>query len=214
MLAVLVLFQIFHYHALGEPQRDPDFLNRRGKEHFAAGRVKEAVADYDKAIELEPALAPHHWKRGIALYLAGRYEDCARQFELHRTVNPEDAENAMWHAACVARIHGLPEARKRLIPTREDDRIPMMELYRLYQGQSTPQKVLDAARAGAPGNQLTERLFYAHLYIGLWYAAQRNAKASMEHLRKAASDYPVAHFMWTVAKVSVKLIPSTLSPAP
>jgi len=193
--SLVLLFWAAAAHA--EPQRDPDFYNRRGKEHFAAGRVKEAVADFDKAIELEPAVAPHHWQRGIALYLAGRYEDCRKQFELHRTVNPEDAENAMWHAACVARARGPAESRKRLIPTHEDDRVPMMELYRLYKGESTPQKVFEAAAAGAPKSQLTERFFYANLYVGLWYAVQGNARAAREHLEKAARDYPVAHFMWT-----------------
>src|SRR5262249_46676217 len=146
--------------AFAEPQ-DPDYYNRRGIEDFAAARIKEAIADFDRAIELEPGLAPWHWQRGIALYFANRFDDCRRQFELHRTVNPEDVENSVWHFLCVARIKGVNEARKAYLPVHEDDRVPMMELDALYRGQSTPQKVIEKAMAGnAPAKERHVRLFY------------------------------------------------------
>ena len=71
---------------------------------FLAGRVKESVAGFDRVAALVPDAAPQLWQRGIALYYAGRYQDCRTQFESHRTVNPDDVENAAWHFLCVA--HG------------------------------------------------------------------------------------------------------------
>src|ERR1700737_4291932 len=70
--------------------------NRRGAEHFKMGHIQQSLDDFDHAIRLEPGQAPYHWQRGISLYYAGRYEDGRKQFELHRTVNPNDVENAVW----------------------------------------------------------------------------------------------------------------------
>jgi hypothetical protein len=70
---------------------------------FRSGRVAESAAGFDKVAKLAPDYAPQLWQRGIALYYAGRYRDCRAQFESHRTVNPDDVENAAWHFLCVAR---------------------------------------------------------------------------------------------------------------
>src|SRR5215813_12735418 len=61
---------------------------------FQNGRITQAVAGFDRVAVLAPGYAPQLWQRGIALYYAGRYKDCRAQFESHRTVNPDDVENA------------------------------------------------------------------------------------------------------------------------
>jgi len=61
---------------------------------FQAGRIAQSVAGFDRVVSLAPRSAPQLWQRGIALYYAGRFNDCRQQFELHRTVNPDDVENA------------------------------------------------------------------------------------------------------------------------
>ena len=75
----------------------------RAVAEFEQGRFGASVAAFDELARLMPDRAPHLWQRGIALYYAGRYADCRRQFESHRTVNPDDVENAAWHFLCVAR---------------------------------------------------------------------------------------------------------------
>src|SRR5205085_924408 len=47
--------------------------DRRGDAYLKLGKFKEAVADFDAYLAAEPAAAPQHWRRGIALYYAGRY---------------------------------------------------------------------------------------------------------------------------------------------
>ena len=74
----------------------------RGEEHFKLGHIDQALADFDKFIALAPNQAAYLWQRGIACYYAGRFEEGRKQFELHRTVNPNDVENAVWHFLCVA----------------------------------------------------------------------------------------------------------------
>lgn len=181
---------------------DYRFYNDRGSEAFKQGKIEESIKDFDKAIELEPKLKPHHWQRGISLYYAGKFDECRKQFEIHKTVNPEDVENAVWHYLCVARTKGVETARKGLIPIRSDERVPMMEVYAMYRGESTPEKVLSVANAGGPSDrELHVRLFYAHLYIGLFQEAAGQKKLALDHIRKAAKDFPVGHYMWDVARV-------------
>jgi lipoprotein NlpI len=73
------------------PQRstdNPRALLDRAIDDFLAGRVAESVVGFDRVAALAPDVAPQLWQRGIALYYVGRYDDCRKQFESHRTVNP------------------------------------------------------------------------------------------------------------------------------
>ncbi len=178
----------------------------RGCEQFKLGKIKEALADFDKVIALEPAQAPYHWQRGIALYYAGRSDDGRKQFELHQKVNQSDVENAVWHFLCLARLVGADQARASLIPIQGDRRVPMAQVHLLFTGKGTPGDVLAAARAGTPpALELKERLFYAHLYLGLYYEATGNPKLSAEHITKAAGEFAQDHYMGDVARVHQKL---------
>jgi lipoprotein NlpI len=183
-----------------------EVYNHRGSEHFKMAHIRESLADFDRAIALEPAQAPHHWQRGIALYYAGRYDDGRKQFELHQTVNGNDVENAAWRYLCMARAGTAQAARAALIPIEQDERIPMMQIHALYGGNAKVEDVLAAARAGNPPPAvLNGRLFYAHLYIGLYYEAAGDARAAREHITRAV-ECKVDHYMGDVARVHLELM--------
>jgi lipoprotein NlpI len=170
-----------------------------------SGKFDESVKDFDQYLDLRPDERPHHWQRGIALYYAGRFEDGTKQFELHRTVNPEDVENAVWHFLCLARWKDADTARKALIPIKDDSRIPMAQVHQLFAGKATADDVLNAAKAdNPPPAQLNRQLFYAHLYLGLYYEAIEQPEKAKEHLTLAAEKYAVPDYMHGVAKVHVQ----------
>ena len=173
--------------------------NKFGEDAFRAGKIEESVKQFDRAIELEPRLAPHHWQRGISLYYAGRFDDCRRQFEIHKTVNPEDVENSVWHFLCVARLKSAAEARKSLIEIHSDTRVPMMEVYAMFRGESTPAKVMAVA------GRDRDALFYAHLYIALYHEAYRRPSEALTHIRLAVNDYGAGHYMGDVARIHLRL---------
>lgn len=180
--------------------------NRRGAEQFKLGHIQESLDDFDRAIKLDPAQAPYNWQRGISLYYAGRYEDGRKQFELHQTVNSNDVENAVWRYLCMARAGTAASARAAILPIHHDARVPMMQIYGLYQGKLGVDDVLAAAKAGnPPASELNDRLFYAHLYIGLYYEAAGDAKAAREHIERAVS-YRADHYMGDVARVHLGLM--------
>lgn len=169
--------------------------------HFQAGRVAESVAEFDTVARLAPEYAPELWQRGIALYYAGRYRDCRAQFESHRTVNPNDVENAAWHFLCVARAESVEKARSALLPVGPDSRAPMREVYQMFSGALGPEKVLAISGAGV-GAQ-----FYAHLYVGLYFEALGRTAEALDHIRAAAADrYAAAGgYMHGVARLHLAL---------
>jgi lipoprotein NlpI len=167
---------------------------------FHQARIAESVKGFDEVARLAPGHAPQLWQRGIALYYAGRFKDCRTQFESHRTVNPNDVENAAWHFLCVARQESPEKAKAALLPVGPDSRAPMREIYRMFRGELTPQQVIAGAGSG------TEALFYAHLYAGVYYEALGDKTKALAEFRTAAQDrYAVGGYMHSVARVHVKL---------
>src|SRR5262249_9014651 len=94
-----------------------------------------------------------------------------------------------------------------LLKIGNDKRVPMMQVYALYAGKIQPADVLAAARAGEPSaEELHKRLFYAHLYLGLYHEVLGDKKLALEHMTKAAEDYPIGHYMGDVARVHRDLL--------
>jgi lipoprotein NlpI len=187
--------------------RAAEVFQLRGFEHFKLGNFAQAIADFDTAIRFVPKQEPYHWQRGIAQYYAGRYEDGRKQFELHQTVNSNDVENAVWHFLCYSRVAGLEKARASLLPIKNDTRVPMMKVYELFAGRAKPEDVLNEAKAGSPSEaELKQRMFFAHLYLGLYYEAHNQSALAREHIGKAANEYSQDHYMGDVARVHARLL--------
>ena len=185
MNAFAVIVSIMSLAAIPPLQRsteNPRDVLDRAIDDFLAGRVKESVAGFDRVAALVPNAAPELWQRGIALYYVGRYDDCRRQFESHRTVNPNDVENPAWHFLCVAHAESPAKARAALLPVGPDQRSPMREVYEMFKGTMTPEAVLTAA------GQSTSARFFAELYVGLYYEANGDKAAGLAHLKAAASE--------------------------
>jgi lipoprotein NlpI len=180
-----------------------EILQGRGELNFKAGHFKESVADFDRVIELAPRQAAHHWQRGISLYYANRFADGRKQFELHQTVNPNDVENAAWHFLCAAREVGVTNARAAMLKSGLDARIPMQEIDELYRGTGSVERVLKAAQS-APSASSRNALFYARLYLGLYFDVLGDVSKAREHIGKAAEEFNSDHYMGEVARVHAR----------
>ncbi len=181
--------------------QSPQTFFDRAVRDFGEGRIDDAVKGFDRVAAMVPDTAPQFWQRGIALYYAGRFDDCRDQFVAHRRVNPNDVENAAWHFLCVARDRSAEEAREALLPVGPDQRAPMVEVYQMLRGALTPEDVLRAA-----GDRVLAQ-FFAHLYIGLYFEATGNEELALEHIRIAAEDrYSSGGYMHMVARVHLDII--------
>jgi len=188
-----------------EPKR-AELYSLRGGVHFKLGSIKESLADFDEQIKLKHADAAAHWRRGLTLYYADKFSDGVAQFITSDQAEPEDVENAVWHLLCNAKVKGVEAAQKELLKVKQDSRVPMMEVYALFGGKSTVEKVLAAAEAGqASEAERSSRRFYAHLYCGLFCEMMGQQARSLELITKAVKDYPVDHYMMDVARVHGRL---------
>ena len=203
-MGVVCLWGILVTTVAPEAQRsdaDPQAVFDRATRDFLNHDIAESASGFDELVSLAPNVKPRLWQRGIVLYYAGRYEDCREQFESHRTVNPNDVENAAWHFLCVARADSPEAARSALLPVGPDPRVPMREVYGLFSGSQTPGDVM----AATDGRPVAE--FFAHLYLGLYAEALGNRQEAVEHIRAAARDdyAQVGGFMHAVARVHLAL---------
>ena len=182
---------------------DPQAVFDQATHDFLNHDIVESANGFDELVALAPNFKPRLWQRGIVLYYAGRYDDCREQFESHRTVNPNDVENAAWHFLCVARAESPEEARSALLPVGPDTRVPMREVYGLLSGSRTAEDVM-AATGGALSAE-----FFGHLYLGLYAEALGDPQQAIDHIRAAASDdyAQVGGFMHAVARVHLSLHP-------
>lgn len=184
-------------------------LQRRGEQRFFDADITGSIEDFDAFLELYPEQDPHHWQRGLSYYYAEEYQKGKEQFERHQTVNTQDVENSVWHFLCAVRAPGgsVEAAQKDLIPIERDSRIPMAEVHDLFAGRGTVEDVL-AAAADDGDNVLTEaernHLCYAHLYLALYFEAIGEDGKMKEHIRKAAVDYRMDHYMGKTAQVHAK----------
>ena len=186
----------------GQPRQLATEHVSRGMQQFRDNQIAESIGEFDRAIQLDPRIAPRLWQRGISLYYAESYKQGRRQFESHKTVNPNDVENAAWHFVCVARMGDLNVARESLIgiDTTRDRRVPMAEVYQFYAGRITADDVLKAAADDK--SELAS--MYAHLYLGLYYEVAGDQAKAKDHMRKAGAARLRNHYMHDVAKVHLR----------
>ena len=184
-----------------ESSNDPDVVFNQAVRDFFLGNIKKSADGFDQLVKLAPSAIPRLWQRGIVLYYAGRYEDCRKQFESHRTYNPNDVENAAWHFLCVALLESPEQAKLELLPVGPDSRRPMQEVYGLFAGELTANEVLAATQ----GELSAE--FFANLYLGLHAEALGNSQAAINYLQTAADDKyaRVGGYMHMVARVHLSL---------
>src|SRR5262245_60501230 len=130
--------------ALRADPKQAEALDVLGAAEFMRGRFKESAAAFDDFLKLRPRAAAGHWRRGISLYYAGRYDDGRKQFEGYEKVDTNDVENAVWHFLCVARKDGVAKARAGMLKIGKDKRVPMMQVYDLFKGKLKPADVLAA----------------------------------------------------------------------
>lgn len=197
-------------------QRTSELVNaysRRGDSLFFLGRFDEALDDYEKMVELNPEVGDSHWRRGIARFYAGKAKEAARQFEAYHSFDNVDRENGIWRYLSQYRAYGRDRARQGLLKYRKTDREPFPDVYRLFSGDTTPEKILDAIRsADISDDEREKRFFYAELYIGLNHAVEGRDDEAIRHLHKSTANKwgPNAgygpNYMWHVGRVHYNLL--------
>ena len=101
----------------------------------------------------------------------------------------------------MAKSEGIPKARAAMLKIGDDRRVPMRQVYELFMGQKTPAEVLAAAAKAPDAKTKTGQLFYAHLYLGLWYDATGDRTKALEELDAAMLEHAPSSYMGDTARV-------------
>ena len=192
--------------ALEETPGSVNLLSRRGDMRQFLGRFKDATADYEKMIELDPSQDAPHWRLGIAYYFTGAFEKGSRQFEKYHAYDNRDRENGVWKFLCQARAQGLEAARKELLVYTRFDRHPFPALYEMLEGKKPPQQVLDESKEQAKQNP--QVAFFAKYYVGVYKDLLGEKTEGAKLVREAVAIFTPETagnggpgYMWQVARL-------------
>jgi lipoprotein NlpI len=195
--------------AIADDPKNVKLHSQRGDLYFQSRKFAEASSDYQKMVELNPSLDVTHWRKGIALYYLGRWEESAKQFEKYQTIDDVDRENGIWRFLAMQKKVGMQKARDEMIQYTRVDRPPLTDVYRMFQGELSTEEFSNRALKFAEHSM--ER-FYADLYLGLFFDCEGKPAKSLEHLRaaeknrsaKEATDGP--GWMWHIAGIHAGIV--------
>jgi lipoprotein NlpI len=177
--------------------------SERGNAHLFLGQSREAVADFEKTIALDPSQDAQNWRLGIAYYLAGEYAKSAHQFEKYHAYDGRDRENGIWKFLAQARADGIDKARAEMLKYTKFDREPFPALYQMFAGKETVEDVLaEIEKKELNGDERV--LFYARYYGALDEELLGHHDKALNFMRKAvgsAKGPELGGYMWQVARL-------------
>jgi tetratricopeptide (TPR) repeat protein/S1-C subfamily serine protease len=83
---------IYTYNEIIQKQPEAYAYNNRGNAKFALGDKKEAIADYDRAIAINPKDAKAYYNRGAAKFVLGDKKEAITDYDRAIAINPKDAK--------------------------------------------------------------------------------------------------------------------------
>ena len=84
-------------------EQSPREILNRASDDFRAGRIEQSAVVARSRRQVSLRRCALSMAAGHCAYYAGRLPTAATCLVSHRTVNPDDVENAAWHFLCVAR---------------------------------------------------------------------------------------------------------------
>jgi tetratricopeptide (TPR) repeat protein len=84
--------------------------SNQGNALQAIGRYEEAIASYDRAIELRPELAGAYSDRGNALQMLKRYDEALASYDIALSLRPDFAKALLNRGSALQKLQRYHEA--------------------------------------------------------------------------------------------------------
>jgi transglutaminase-like putative cysteine protease len=160
----------------------------RGNLYFALGEMPRAVADYTRAISLDPAQPAAFYRRGHARYYSGQYQQAAEDFA--KGASGEGADEGgrlyaqLWRLWAQKRLGVEPDAAQvALAAERPDGEWPRPALA-LFHGRTTVEAMLRSI-GRKKDDEREMALVEGYFYAGQWHLLRGEQEAAAEYFRKA-----------------------------
>ncbi|CAI5509919.1 unnamed protein product [Closterium sp. Naga37s-1] len=162
--------------------------------------VEASLAEFEAALELDPAQIPYLWQRGLSLFYLNRFAEASQQFRACIAANSRDAEESIWCFVSEARANGVDSARESMPEVPRDPGKVLRTAYEMFKTGADPLLVLTAAGDDEGGSSA----FYARLYVGLFFEIMGDEATSRKYIQYAAeTEYACrsSDYMAAVARV-------------
>jgi len=195
--------------AIAREPKNVKLYSERGDLYFQSKNFTDALGDYQKMVEISPRLDVTHWRKGIALYYLGRWDESAKQFEKYQTIDDVDRENGLWRFLAMQKKVGMQKAREQMIQYKRADRPPLTDVYRMFQGELS---VEDFTKRAMELSEHSKERFYADLYLGLFFDCEGKPAKALEHLRAAENNRWAKSstggpgWMWHIAPIHAAVV--------
>eukprot|EP00756_Hemistasia_phaeocysticola_P046797 Hpha_TRINITY_DN20624_c0_g1::TRINITY_DN20624_c0_g1_i1::g.148046::m.148046 len=142
------------------------------------GRVKSSIARFNELAEKHSKCKSFLWRRGVALYLRGEYEEAEEQFRACAAASPNNAELSFWLFAAQAMSQYDPDSpgsaqKQKLMQTKPKDPRPELQvLVKLFTGETSADAVRDVAVQSQRFEDPSRASFYLWFYLGLYDETQ------------------------------------------
>ena len=98
MQGIVPILSILLFAALACGPSSAADHNLAGVNHFEAGKIEEAIAEYSEAIRLDPEFAAALYNRGQAYFTLGHFDKAVPDFTRAIDVDPTDRQVSLAYA--------------------------------------------------------------------------------------------------------------------
>ncbi len=163
--------------------------HNRGNAFQDKGDYREAIAEYDAAIRLQPDYAGSYYARGRARFASAQFPVAALDFAHSVELDPKDAYAALWlHLSRAKTAVADAGELTRNAATLDPARWPS-SLLRLYLGKATLEQVRAQSKTGEE-KVLEEQACEAAFYTGEYQLLRRNLGAAKSLFDEALKICP------------------------
>jgi lipoprotein NlpI len=208
---------------------------------FLRGRIlavheksREAIADFDRALKLDPKATGVYQERGTEHFRLGNIDESLADFDKFLELAPQQAAHHWQRGISLYYAGKYDEGRKQFelhqtvnpndvenavwhylcVAKLKGIDIAKAALLPIQSDARVPMMEIYALYAGkgsadavlqAAAKSGRDGHFYAHLYLALYYDAHKDADKERAHIAKATEEYAMSHYMGAVARVHRKL---------
>lgn len=171
---------------LGEQQFS---FGERGWAHFSLGQLDAAIADFDRALAIDPNDETTHFRRAVAAYGADRFDDASLEFSWLGDVNVSYAYYAIWRFLAQERSHGSGDRHLATFATSNDLNKWPGAVIAYYLGRLTSSDVFALAKE-AESEHDDGQSCEANFYVGQFKLLAGETSAAMAMFETADNICP------------------------
>jgi tetratricopeptide (TPR) repeat protein len=180
----------------GETDREYDYRTALqayeiGINHVHAKEMQEAIANLEKAVQMDDNNFRYHHGLALAYSLNGQLEDAVAQLKESLRINPSFSESKNLLGSIYSDLGQLDEAVEYFREVIQDKSFaqPHFAYFNLGKAKRLQGKTDEAVAAFGLASQLDPKFYRAYIALGEIYKEQKNFERMLFYYQKAEPNY-------------------------